>query len=982
MYNGDLSDSRKTATGNVRDKPSPIAANDADHIEHCVHVIVKNLQSIRCESRWEDFIAELDQCDFDLLLICETWRGERDESFITERGHHIYLSGGANHQGVGICTSAHFASQISHMSFHAYSNRICSLHFCMAFRRFRVFSCYFPTAWDADGAVEQMYDVLNLLVDACVEAGDIPIVGGDFNACIGLIDGDDLTLLQHVGPIGMGQRNARGTMLMHWILQNKLYIFNRDGSLQRDESWTCRRAYDGTCVQLDFIIGDAYFTLKKAWQDYCIPIGNDHRCVHCVLSRTQPYKQQHRRKQVLKGWKPIMDESGKPSTFHTFLEAKIVEQDTTTFDAAESLLMSTALATGTCARHKFRFTPSDRLRNLRHRRKQVHDNATRKCLTFQIRRLHRKECRQWKATLLRKYLAHPGLWKELQNTSSYTSKPLHQHPPLDEFAMMLEKLFTGTPEAPVQPNHLTEEPWTLQELMGAVEKLKSNKSGDECGLVAEVFKHIPTNFAAKILRLYNDLLSNGDIPSSWRRTLFTMLAKHRKAALVTEFRPIASVRLFYKIFAYMILHRIQPCLDSHQPEEQHGFRAGRRLEEHLLTANLFLDKTLAANIPVWVLSLDLSKAFDRVDWSALWLALSEHGVSSHMVWILQNLYFGQHGEVTGQGGNSRTFQINAGVRQGCVLSPKMFSSVLHWAMSKWRRWAEGCSFGFDLGDGLPPLLDLRFADDILIFANSPHEIITLLDKLVHFLGDAGLKLNADKTVLITTQAQPPPFLIISRGGVIKVKHKESGHKWLGCMLSAAGSKNASLDIDYHLQSASRAFFANKWILLSRNVSIRNTLKFFDAIVTPIACFGAGPRCIHSADMVKLDINFRRMLRSLVGAPGGICWGDPWHEILHNWNQRVRQMIDACHMKTWAENCVSEQWKFACYIMSLPHERWARRMLHWKPLGRGPVGRPAMKWASKFEQFSRIKRWYDWKEVAADADRWMKAADEFVKFCTK
>ena len=65
--------------------------------------------------------------------------------------------------------------------------------------------------------------------------------------------------------------------------------------------------------------------------------------------------------------------------------------------------------------------------------------------------------------------------------------------------MMLEKLFTGTPAAPVRPNHLTEEPWTLQEFMGAVEKLKLNKSADECGLVAEVFKHIPTNFAAKIL---------------------------------------------------------------------------------------------------------------------------------------------------------------------------------------------------------------------------------------------------------------------------------------------------------------------------------------------------------------------------------------------------------------------------------------------------------------------------------------------------
>ena len=69
----------------------------------------------------------------------------------------------------------------------------------------------------------------------------------------------------------------------------------------------------------------------------------------------------------------------------------------------------------TCARHKFRFTPSDRLPNLRQRRKQVHDKATRKCLTFQIRRIHRKKIRQWKATLLRKYLAHPARWKELQN---------------------------------------------------------------------------------------------------------------------------------------------------------------------------------------------------------------------------------------------------------------------------------------------------------------------------------------------------------------------------------------------------------------------------------------------------------------------------------------------------------------------------------------------------------------------------------------
>ena len=74
---------------------------------------------------------------------------------------------------------------------------------------------------------------------------------------------------------------------------------------------------------------------------------------------------------------------------------------------------------------------------------------------------------------------------------------------------------------------------------------------------------------------------------------------------VTDFKPVANICLFYKVFAYLVLERIKHPLDDHQPEEQHGFRRGKRIEEHLLTANVFLGKTLAAGIPVWIVSLDL-----------------------------------------------------------------------------------------------------------------------------------------------------------------------------------------------------------------------------------------------------------------------------------------------------------------------------------------------------------------------------------------
>ncbi len=50
--------------------------------------------------------------------------------------------------------------------------------------------------------------------------------------------------------------------------------------------------------------------------------------------------------------------------------------------------------------------------------------------------------------------------------------------------------------------------------------------------------------------------------------------------------------VLYKVFAYLFLGRIAHTFDTHQPEELHGFRSKYRFEEHLLTANLFLDSCL------------------------------------------------------------------------------------------------------------------------------------------------------------------------------------------------------------------------------------------------------------------------------------------------------------------------------------------------------------------------------------------------------
>ena len=239
------------------------------------------------------------------------------------------------------------------------------------------------------------------------------------------------------------------------------------------------------------------------------------------------------------------------------------------------------------------FHPSMRLKHLRALRKQTTDPRLRKMWSLQIRNVHRREVRAWKTSQLQMFLGTASRWRDLRK---FLPRPTGQHivvqPHENVFASMLEALFAGPIQHLEKPNVLTEPLWSLAELGRAVLRLKLRKCGDDVGLTAEVLKHAPAEFWEHLLSVYNDILCHGTVPRSWCCTLFNMLPKKVRPTQATDFRPIANIRLFYKVFACLVLERIELQLDDHQPEEQHGFRRGKRIEEHLLTANAFLDKTL------------------------------------------------------------------------------------------------------------------------------------------------------------------------------------------------------------------------------------------------------------------------------------------------------------------------------------------------------------------------------------------------------
>lgn len=187
---GNVHDQNRVPTNDVDQQsfPSEVAANKAvasptnEFMQ--LHVLTKNLRSIRSDDKFEDLLVEIDEVEFDLACLSETWRSEKEEFWTTNGGKQTYLSGGSTSRGVGICVSHQIARRMAHVTLHAYSDRLCSLHFSLGNLWFRMFACYFPTSWEPDSEADELFDVLALLVDNCNRCGAMALVAGDFNVSI------------------------------------------------------------------------------------------------------------------------------------------------------------------------------------------------------------------------------------------------------------------------------------------------------------------------------------------------------------------------------------------------------------------------------------------------------------------------------------------------------------------------------------------------------------------------------------------------------------------------------------------------------------------------------------------------------------------------------------------------------------------------------------------------------------------------------
>jgi len=140
--------------------------------------------------------------------------------------------------------------------------------------------------------------------------------------------------------------------------------------------------------------------------------------------------------------------------------------------------------------------------------------------------------------------------------------------------------------------------------------------------------------------------------------------------------------------------------------------------------------------------LDISKAFDKVSHYALYTKLLERNIPNILVDVLISWYSKCYACVKWDGAMSSFFKIPAGVRQGGVLSPILFSIYMEILLKDLRKSRKGCIMkGQYLGC-------IMYADDILLLSQSVSTMQDMLNICAKNATDLDLSFNVNKSAIM------------------------------------------------------------------------------------------------------------------------------------------------------------------------------------------------------------------------------------------
>ena len=144
--------------------------------------------------------------------------------------------------------------------------------------------------------------------------------------------------------------------------------------------------------------------------------------------------------------------------------------------------------------------------------------------------------------------------------------------------------------------------------------------------------------------------------------------------LLKNWRPITLLNYDYKIITKVLTSRLRDILpNSIHPNHKCGIK-GRSIHDGAALIRDLIDYVNYKNIPGLIISLDQTKAYDRVEWNFLF------NFGPTFIHMIKTCYTNIESCVKVNGYTSIYFNLSRGIRQGCPISTVVhcvFKPVVH-----------------------------------------------------------------------------------------------------------------------------------------------------------------------------------------------------------------------------------------------------------------------------------------------------------------
>ena len=332
--------------------------------------------------------------------------------------------------------------------------------------------------------------------------------------------------------------------------------------------------------------------------------------------------------------------------------------------------------------------------------------------------------------------------EEIQEECAFFYKSLYSSEQIDN--SLESYFFKDLPTLTSTSTSVCEGEITLEECEKAIKLMSNLKTPGVDGLPKEfyvfAFKYIGKSF----VRLINRCWHEGLLPSSQRRGLITLLCKNPdQPDNLQNWRPITLLNTDYKILSKVLTLRLRKIIGEIIHPDQTCSIPDRTIQDNVHLIRNLIEYVNGKNMSAAIISLDQSKAFDRVSHEYLFNVLSHLGFGPQFISLVKLLYKNINSSVLVNGFISTQFPVQRSVRQGCSLSPLLYVLCIEPFAHRIRM--DPMIKGIPLPGTAENAKISQYADDTNLFVTDLVSVRKILILVELYELASGAKLNKQKT---------------------------------------------------------------------------------------------------------------------------------------------------------------------------------------------------------------------------------------------